>query len=105
MCTADCSERIGILSLKHSGTDRNITTGVVITKTPLCSFCSPNSASNNAPNAMPIVSYAMICKISNSFESTAISLLTIQTMVHLGGVLKYYTVTGLFWPNNPFNIY
>jgi len=66
----------------------------------LLSFCSSNSCSDYAPNAMAIVSYAVICTVFVFADDAAVSLLTIQRIVHLGGMLKYYTVTGVFKPRN-----
>jgi len=50
----------------------------------------------SAPNAITVDSAAVMIAESFSFNNATVPLLAILTIVHLSGVFKYYTVTGVF---------
>jgi len=105
MRTANSGDPIRILALENSCIGQYITASFFVAESRKFSFCSSNLISNNTPNAIGKRSNAMIRAVSDSIQYTAISLLTIRTIVHLSGVLKCYTVTGIFRPNTQYNIY
>jgi len=96
ICLPNLCNSIGILSLELPCSYSNLTTGVIITEHTRFLFGVLNTPSYSIRNALTVDSAAMLGAEFFLVNNTTVPLLAILTIVHSSGVLKYYTVMGVF---------